>query len=148
MGELKEKGMYALPEKALDQLKRTFAAGWCSEEDTLQTIRRVFDRTGYLMDPHTAVAQFVYERYVRETQDHTKTVLLSTANPFKFASDVLNAFEQAGDNDFENVERLHTITGALVPNGIRSLLGKPELHKDVCDLDEMTQRVLAPVIRT
>ena len=148
MGELKEKGMYALPEKALDQLKETFAAGWCNEEDTLKTIRRVFDRTGYLMDPHTAVAQCVYERYVRETQDCTKTVLLSTANPFKFASDVLDAFEQAGKDDFENVERLHTMTGAPVPNGIRSLIGKPELHKGICDLDEMTQRVMAPIIRS
>jgi threonine synthase len=147
MGELKEKGMYALPEKALDQLKRTFAAGWCDEEDTLKTIRRVFDRTGYLMDPHTAVAQCVYERYKKETQDSTKTVLLSTANPFKFASDVLCAFEQTGKNDFDNADRLHAITGVKVPNGIRSLQDRPERHKDVCNLDEMTQRVLAPVIR-
>lgn len=146
MGALKEKGMYALPKGALDELKKTFAAGWCNEEDTLRTIRRVFDRTGYLMDPHTAVAQCVYERYVRDTQDCTKTVLLSTANPFKFASDVLGAFEKPDADDFVNVERLNTFTGALVPKGISTLRGKPELHKDVCELGEMTSRVLAPVL--
>ncbi len=147
MGDLKEKGMYALPQDALKKLKQTFAAGWCNEEDTLQTIRRVFDRTGYLMDPHTAVAQCVYERYVRDTQDTTKTVLLSTANPYKFASDVLGAFETPGQDDFENVKRLNMLSGALVPKGISTLLGKPERHNDVCDLEEMTKRVLQPILK-
>jgi threonine synthase len=54
-------------------------AGWCTEEDTLATIKRIYDETGYLMDPHTAVAQCVYERYAEQTGDQTKTVLLSTA---------------------------------------------------------------------
>ena len=145
MGALKEKGMYALPQKALDELKQTFSAGWCTEEDTLETIKRIYDKTGYLMDPHTAVAQCVYERYTAQTGDRTKTVLLSTANPYKFASDVLGAFEQAGEDDFKNVDRLFALTKAPVPKGISELIGKPELHLDVCDLDEMTQRVLKPV---
>lgn len=147
MGDLKGKGMYALPKPALDSLKKTFAADWCNEEDTLQTIRRVFDRTGYLMDPHTAVAQCVYERYRRQSGDDTKTVLLSTANPYKFASDVLSAFEKPDADDFANVERLHEITGAPVPKGISALRGKPELHRDACDLADMESRVLAPVIK-
>ena len=145
MGALKEKGMYALPQKALDELKQTFSAGWCTEEDTLETIKRIYDKTGYLIDPHTAVAQCVYERYTAQTGDQTKTVLLSTANPYKFASDVLGAFEQAGEDDFKNVDRLFALTKAPVPKGISELIGKPELHLDVCDLDEMTQRVLKPV---
>ena len=142
---LKEKGMYALPQSALDELKQTFSAGWCTEEDTLSTIKRIFDETGYLMDPHTAVAQCVYERYLEKTGDQTKTVLLSTANPYKFASDVLGAFEPAGEDDFKNVDRLFALTKAPIPKGISELIGKPELHLDVCDLDEMTHRVLEPV---
>ncbi|MCE5189620.1 MAG: threonine synthase [Eubacteriales bacterium] len=148
MRALKEKGMYALPETALAQLKQIFAAGWCSEEDTLATIRRVFEKTGYLMDPHTAVAQCVYERYVLQTGDRTKTVLLSTANPYKFASDVLGAFETAGLDDFANVERLLNRTGAAVPKGISGLAGKPELHLDVCDLADMPNRVVKPISET
>jgi threonine synthase len=146
MRDLKEKGMYALPQRALDALKRTFCAGWCTEEDTLETIKRTFDQTGYLMDPHTAVAQCVYERYAERTGDNTKTILLSTANPYKFASDVLGAFEPAGDDDFANAERLNAITGTQIPNGMRALLGKPERHMDVCMLDEMPKRVLSPVL--
>ena len=145
MSALKEKGMYALPKEALDELKKTFSAGWCTEEDTLETIKRIYDKTGYLMDPHTAVAQCVYERYVEQTGDNTKTVLLSTANPYKFASDVLGAFETAGEDNFANVDRLHALTGAKIPSGISGLVGKPELHLDVCDLDEMPKRVVTPV---
>ena len=145
MSALKEKGMYALPKTALDELSKTFAAGWCSEEDTLDTIRRVFEQEHYLMDPHTAVAQCVYERYVKQTGDNTKTLLLSTANPYKFASDVLGAFEPTGTDDFANVERLFQLSGMKIPSGISGLLGKPERHLDVCDLDEMPARVIKPV---
>ena len=145
MGALKEKGMYALPKSALDELSKTFAAGWCTEEDTLETIQRIFQQTGYLMDPHTAVAQCVYERYVKETGDNTKTVLLSTANPYKFASDVLGAFETAGTDDFANVERLFALSGMKIPAGISGLSGKTERHLDVCELSEMPNRVLKPI---
>ena len=145
MGALKEKGMYALPKSALDELAKTFAAGWCTEEDTLETIRRIFQQTGYLMDPHTAVAQCVYERYAKRTEDKTKTLLLSTANPYKFSSDVLGAFEPAGTDDFANVERLFRLSGMKIPAGISGLSGKPERHLDVCELGEMPNRVLKPV---
>ena len=146
MRGLKEKGMYALPQRALDELRQTFCAGWCTEEDTLETIRRTFDQTGYLMDPHTAVAQRVYERYAAKTGDGTKTVLLSTANPYKFASDVLSAFEPAGKDDFANAERLKSLTGAPIPKSMRELVGKPERHLDVCDLKDMPRRVLLPIL--
>lgn len=142
---LKERGMYSLPETALAELNNTFAAGWCGEEDTLKTIKRVFDETGYLMDPHTAVAQCVYERYSERTGDQTKTVLLSTANPYKFASDVLGAFEEAGTDDFKNVDRLFALTKTTVPMGIRGLSKKPELHLDVCSLKDMPNRVLKSI---
>lgn len=147
MQGLKEKGMYALPQRALDELKRTFSAGWCTEEDTLATIKRIFDETGYLMDPHTAVAQCVYERYLEKTGDKTQTVLLSTANPYKFASDVLGAFEPAGEDDFANAVRLQMLTDAPIPKGMRELRGKPERHHDVCELADMPKRVLAPILK-
>ncbi len=145
MQDLRETGRYTLPQSALNELKRTFSTGWCSEEDTLAVIKRVFDETGYLMDPHTAVAQCVYERYALRTGDATKTVVLSTANPYKFASDVLGAFEPAGEDDFANAERLHARTNMPIPRALTELLGKPERHRDVCDLAQMPQRVLAPV---
>ena len=145
MRSLNETGSYAVGAAQREALAEVFAAGWCSEEDTLATIRRVFERHGYLVDPHTAVAETVYARYAEQTGDATQTVLLSTANPYKFATAVLSAFETPGADDFENADRLHALTGAPVPRGLSELLGKPERHLDVCGLDQMQQRVIAPV---
>ena len=145
MRSLNETGSYAVGAAQREALAGVFAAGWCSEEDTLAAIRRVFERHGYLMDPHTAVAENVYARYAEQTGDATQTVLLSTANPYKFATAVLSAFETPGADDFENADRLHALTGAPVPRGLSELLGKPERHLDVCGLDQMQQRVIAPV---
>lgn len=145
MRSLNETGSYTVGAAQREALAGVFAAGWCSEEDTLAAIRRVFERHGYLMDPHTAVAETVYARYAEQTGDATQTVLLSTANPYKFATAVLSAFETPGADDFENADRLHALTGAPVPRGLSELLGKPERHLDVCGLDQMQQRVIAPV---
>ncbi len=145
MRSLSETGAYEIGESRREALADLFTAGWCDEQDTLATIRRVYDAHGYLMDPHTAVAQTVYERYADRTGDATQTILLSTANPYKFATDVLSVFETPGDDDFENADRLHALTGMPVPRGLSELLDKPERHLDVCDLQQMQQRVIAPV---
>lgn len=144
MRALKEEGQYNVGQQAKRLLDEVFSAGWCDEADTLATIRRVYDAHGYLMDPHTAVAQTVYERYCQKTDDHTHTVVLATANPYKFASDVLSIFEPAGTDCFANVDRLHALTGVPVPQGVLGLRSKPERFTDVCDIADMTERVMAP----
>ncbi len=145
MESLKQTGLYTIGEKVRASLSEIFAAGWCNEEDTLHTIKRMYDAHGYLMDPHTAVAQTVYERYVAESGDNTQTVVLSTANPYKFASDVLSVFETPTGDDFQNADRLYEITGAPVPKGISGLKDKPERFHDVCTLSAMPDRVVTPV---
>jgi len=142
MQSLKTDGQYSITEEQRAALTKAFAADWCSEEDTLKTIRRIYEQKGYLMDPHTAVAQTVYERYVEQTGDTTPTILLATANPYKFASSVISAFETPSEDDFENVDRLFAFSGVKVPEGISNLRNKPELHLDVCALSDMFDRVL------
>ena len=142
MDSLKKDGAYRITEEQRKGLEELFDADWCSEEDTLATIRRVFSKRGYLMDPHTAVAQTVYERYAERTGDTTQTVLLSTANPYKFATDVLSIFEKPGPDDFDNADKLKAVTGMRIPENLRTLREKPERHTDVCDLAEMPERTL------
>ncbi|MBQ3108125.1 MAG: threonine synthase [Clostridia bacterium] len=143
MDELKATGRYEIGEAARKEIGELFYADWCTEEDTLETIKRVYDAEKYLMDPHTGVAQTIYERYVDATGDKTHTVVLSTANPFKFGTAVLGAFEQAGEDDFVNADRLSAITGVAVCPQIAELLSKPELHTEVVELIEMPKRVLS-----
>lgn len=145
MRSLAETGRYDIGEAARCALAKTYAAGWCDEQDTLRTIKRIYDLKGYLMDPHTAVAQTVYERYADTAGDRTQTVLLSTANPYKFATDVLGVFETAGTNDLDNVDRLYAVTGEPVPHGIDGLRDRPERFSGVCELADMATRVKQPV---
>ncbi len=133
---------YSISPALREVLERSFWASWCSEEDTLATVKAVFTQNGYLMDPHTAVAQTAYRRYAAETGDATHTVVLSTASPFKFSSDVLRAFEAPTADDFENARRLSQLSGLPVPASIAGLEQKPILHDAVCDLSDMPKRVL------
>ena len=144
MRQLRESGRFDVGAEKRDALAKIFCGAWCGEEDTLATIKKVYEEKGDLMDPHTAVAQTVYERYAAEIGDTTQTVLLSTANPYKFATAVLGAFEPAGTNDFDNAERLHALTGAHIPAPFTGLKQKRELHTGVCALSEMASRVLTP----
>ena len=142
MEALKSTGRYEINPDVRAELETLFYADWCTEEDTLDTIRKVYENHGYLMDPHTSVAQTIYERYVAATEDTTHTILLSTANPFKFGTAVLGAFETAGEDDFANADRLSALSGMRVPLQIAALLEKPELHTEIVELGEMPERVL------
>lgn len=145
MQSLRESGRFDIGRERQRTLAEVFTGGWCTEQDTLNTIRKTYQSHHYLIDPHTAVGQTIYERYAADTHDATHTVLLSTASPYKFASDVLGAFETPSDDDFTNIERLHKLSGMPVPNGVKGLCDKPELHLDVCELADMPMRVLSPV---
>lgn len=145
MMQLKTSGEYCIGEDTAAKLSEVFYADWCTEEDTLDTIRKVWQEKQYLMDPHTAVAQTVYERYAQKTGDTATTVLLSTANPYKFATHVLSALQTADNNDFANVARLYERTAAPIPKGISELSCLPERHLDVCALDDMQRRVISGV---
>lgn len=144
MEDLKHSGRYEISAAEREKISSLYWADCCTEEDTLAAIRATFDKHGYLIDPHTAVAQTIYERYKSSTGDSTHTILLSTASPFKFATAVLSAFEQPAQDDFKNADRLSELTGAPVPAKISELVTKPELHNDICELGEMPQRVIQP----
>ena len=66
-----------------------------SDEETLESIRSVFDRFGYIMDPHTAVAFRALEQY-RSSGNHAGKpgVVLSTAHPVKFLEAIRDALDQ------------------------------------------------------
>ncbi len=142
MSSLQQEGRYDVGHAAAEKLGSLFDADWCDEEDTLSTIRACYDRTGYLMDPHTAVAQTILERREQSAGIDAHTVLLSTASPYKFASDVLQAFEAPSGDDFQNAARLSELTQTAVPKAITELFEKPVLHTAVCGIADMPRRVL------
>lgn len=143
MRQLKENKGYIIEGAAKKELEEDFYAGWCSEAETMSTIKHTLQESSYLIDTHTAVAAGVYDKY-KKCGDKTKTVIVSTASPYKFPSDVLSSIgEDINELDvFEQAEKLSQISGTEIPNQIRELKTKKEIHTDVVDKSSMRQAVL------
>ena len=120
-----------------------FYGNYASEKETADTIKALYEKTGYVIDTHTAVAAGVYGKYVSETKDETPTVIASTASPFKFTRSVMNAIDAKYDSmtDFELVDELSKLANVTVPNAIEEIRTAPVLHDHVCEKDEMQKTV-------
>jgi len=141
MQELNETGTYIVPEITKQKIKEIFWAGYCNDEATFKTIKEVEENYSYVMDTHTAVGKNVYDQYVQETGDLTKTVIASTASPFKFNKSVLYALEGQeaveGKSEFELLEILSKKSGLRIPKALAELRNK-EIRYDIkCKKDEM-----------
>lgn len=143
MSSLKNEGVYQLTDEMEEQLE-DFYGGYASEEETMQTIKKVYDKTGYVIDTHTAVAAGVYYNYKEETNDMTKTLVASTASPYKFARSVMSAIDKEKYElmeDFELMDELSKVSGVKVPNAIEEIRLAPVLHNLVCEKDKMKETV-------
>ena len=76
-----------------------FYGNFASEQETAEKIMSVYEACGYVLDPHTAVAGAVYDKYVRDTGDETTTIIASTASPYKFTRSVMEAIDPAYASD-------------------------------------------------
>lgn len=141
MKDLDEKKQYEISEKIREGLK-DFRGGYADEQDTLQAIGDVYDKFGYLMDTHTGVAYSVYRKYVQETGDRTKTIIASTASPYKFAKAVSDGIGlDMEPSDFQYIVALRKESGVEVPEGLRDLEKKEVLHPDVIGVEQMADFV-------
>lgn len=144
MKDLSEKGYYTVGSGMLEKIQKDFGCGFADDEEAERTIGEVFKKTGYLMDPHTAVAWAVSEKHMKESP--SPMVVLSTASPFKFPAACLRALgeEPAGD-EFLQMERLSALAGIPAPRALAGLKTAPVLHRDVIDKEEMPDYVFSYV---
>ncbi len=142
MGQLSATGRYEITEE-MQQKLQDFYGNYASEAETAAEIGRVYEKTGYVLDPHTAVASCVYQKYSRETGDETKTVIASTASPYKFTRSVMEAIDsKCGElPDFALVDRLCELSGVKVPNAIEEIRTAPVLHDLVVETGQMKETV-------
>lgn len=140
MEALAGEGEYRITKEMGAQLA-DFCAGFATEEQTRAAIRNLYDRTGYVLDTHTAVASHVY--YEKAQKTGVRTVIASTASPYKFTRSVMNAIDTAYDSmgDFELVDKLADLSGVKVPQAIEEIRTAEVLHSRVCDKTEMEQTV-------
>ena len=144
MDSLKSCGRYEISKDAYAKLS-DFFGGYADEAATAARIKEIYEKEGYVMDTHTAVASKVYADYVNRTGDDTKTVLASTASPYKFLTAVLESIGELKcdpSDEFAKVEELHKVTGVEIPGAVKELRGAPVRHTRVCDPDKMKEEVL------
>ena len=146
MTSLKNEGKYEISKAMHNKLGDNFIGGCCDDTQTKKCIKDTFEKYGYVVDTHTAVAVKVYNDYKEKTGDNTKTVIASTASPFKFNEAVLEALTGTADFDgkteFELLNLLSQIGKISSPNALSSLKGKEIRFKDTCKKEEMTDMVL------
>lgn len=142
MDALKTTGKYTITDDMKAKLA-DFTGGWASEEDTAKEIKRVYDETGYVMDTHTAVASSVYHTYKENTNDDTKTIIASTASPYKFGTSVMSAIDKKyeGMDDFALIDELCKTSGVKIPNAVEEIRTAPVLHDTVCETEDMQKTV-------
>lgn len=140
---LSKDGKYAVDESIRQKLDEIFYGGYCDDQKTMETIKTVFDKYGYLCDTHTAVAISVYEDYKAETNDNRPVVIASTASPYKFAASVLEALgENEKLDEFATVEKLEKLTKTNPPKPIKALSGKKVRFNNLCEPENMDKVVL------
>lgn len=139
MNQLSAEGIYEISDSMKEKLA-DFYGGYASEQETAQTIRQLYQTDGYIIDPHTAVAASVYQKYQAQTDDVHKTVIVSTASPFKFTRSVMCAIDEAYDakTDFELADELSKLAHIGIPKAVEDIRTAPIVHKTECEIPQMT----------
>ncbi len=143
-GKLSAEGKYEVSDDVKVKLSDEFCAGFCDDEQTKATIHEIYEKYSYTCDTHTAVAVKVYEDYKKSTGDTTKTIIASTASPYKFSAAVLEAIEgKTSDiSEYEKVDRIAELSDIPVPSALADLKNKPERFNDVIDKNDQKAYVL------
>lgn len=141
MDALSSNGEYTITKEMMEKLS-CFVGGYASEAETAANIKKVFDKAGYIMDTHTSVASCVY--YDKAKDAGLKTVIASTASPYKFTRSVMDAIDKEkydSMTDFELVDELNALSGVKIPEAIEEIRTAPFRHDIVCDKSEMQMTV-------
>lgn len=146
MKDLKEKGEYSVGADMKKKINKIFWGAYCDDYFTKECIYKISNEYGYTVDTHTAVAIDVYNQYVSETGDNTKTVIASTASPFKFNQSVLSALGKDKEiedmNDFALLDVLSEISGMNIPEGLKNLKNAEIRFNSVINKKDMISEVM------
>ena len=145
MEDLNQTGSYRVDDQTKNKIQEILWSDYADDRETIDMIRAVHQRFGYIIDTHTAVGMKVREKYTAAAGDSTKTVVASTASPFKFNESVVKAIlgdEAArGRDEFELLQALAKAGGLVIPPGLKDLDRKPVRHNQVTDRDSMAGAV-------
>lgn len=139
MSALKSAGKFAASGYLKNKLEETFLGMYCDEKNTGETIKKVFERYGYLIDPHTAVAFECAERY----NSKNKTLVVSTASAYKFSSDVYHSLTGKTLDQARNpCPALRELTGVKIPKALDGLETRTKRFNNSVEIEGMKDYVM------
>lgn len=141
MEDLATQGFYELDEATKKVIQEKFKGGYYDDEALKQTIADTYKKTGYVLDPHTAAAYALAKEALNE-DDSVPIVALSTASPYKFTQDVLDALGIEEENPWQAMEKLSTMNRDSIPTPLAKLEKAPILHEKVISPAQMKESVL------
>ncbi len=142
MEDLKKFGRYSITEEEKQTVGNEFFADYCDEEECSEVICDTFENSGYLADPHTAVALKAAETYFAQSGYKNKMVVLSTASPYKFSQNVLKSVSGKTVKDpFKAAQALETLSACPIPSQISQLKSKEKRFTQVIDKTETVKTV-------
>ena len=120
MEDLKNKGAYNVSDEIFKEIKENFVAYSFDDNCCKKTIKDLYNDDAKVIDPHTALAYEACKQYKKDNDE--EIVCLSTASPYKFATDVyLSIKDDKQDNDFAYLKKLEEIGDEKIPTSLRNL---------------------------
>lgn len=137
MKDLKENSKYEINDYMKSNMKDLYG-DFANDNEVLKGIKEIYEECNYLIDTHTSVGYMVYKKYKEKTGDNKKTIIASTASPFKFTKSINDALELSDENDeFKLIKELSEIIKIEIPKGVKDLEDKEKIHNEICNKDEI-----------
>lgn len=146
MESLKRNLHYQVDKETLKLVKEIFWSDYADDEETKYSIAETYRDFNYLIDTHTAVGRSVLNKYRTREKDFSKTVILSTASPYKFTGSVVGALfdnqHYRGLPELDLMKILSDKTGTGIPLNLAGLEQKKIIHEQVIKVNEMSDHLL------
>lgn len=133
MEQLQKEGFYTLDDETRQAIQSRFQGGFYDDEALKKTIAQTFEETGYVLDPHSAAA------FALARESKTPVIALSTASPYKFTQDVLDALGIHEEDPWKAMEKLAEKNADTIPAPLQALKEAEIRHKAVISPAEMKE---------
>lgn len=123
MTQLNNEKKYNIEKSILTKINDTFIGYYTTDKTILDTIKYSYENYKVLIDPHTACGLDALNKFKKEYGNNNKTIVLSTASPYKFSNTVLKAIAKGklSTDEFENMTNLNKLTHVDIPINLKNL---------------------------
>ena len=140
MNDLARNGKYTVDDDVLSAIQELFLCDYADDEATKETIKEVYEKAGYVLDPHSAIGYRAAET-AKANGVKTPIIALATASPYKFAQDVLSAIDNEEREPWQALHDLEKINADGMPEPLKVVEKADIRHKDIIEVKDMEQAV-------